>query len=159
MNFLLGVLLVIVLLLSLGVILAIVRTYQMEHSAMQQQFEKGVANIATLDGDYKGIAHGYEGSSWQGKTLTRASHMGINRFLKNGESSTNYPFRFYISKGLRDTNLDVITLDYNQEGNPWWLKFIVDEMMEISPKEYLGKVHVQIAPQIVFTLGYFTLSK
>lgn len=145
-------------LVLLVLVLGMIRTYQMEHGAMQDQFEKGVAAIAPLDGEYAGVAYGYEGS-WKGKTLTRSSHMGINRFLKDGVSSENYPFAFSLGKGLRDTNLDVIILNYNQEGNPWWLKYIVDEMVETSSQHYLGKVHVKISPSIVFTLGYFTLSK
>lgn len=140
------------------VVLAVLRTYQMEHGEMQEQFTKGTAAIALLDGDYNGIAHGYEGS-WKGKTFTRANHRGINRFVNDGVSSTNYPFAFSVGKGLRDTKKDVIVLDYNQAENPWWLKYIIDEMVEISPQTYLGKVHVKITPNIVFTLGYFTLSK
>lgn len=146
-------------LLGIVILLVMVRTYQMEHGAMQQQFEKGIANISALDGNYKGIAHGLKETSWQGKTLTRANHMGINRFVKDGVESSNYPFQFSLQKGLRDTTLDVITLDYNQPGNPWWLRYIVDEMVEVAPQEYLGKVHVKITSGIVFTLGYFTLSK
>lgn len=156
----LGILLLLVAFLVLvALVLGWLRTYKMEHGDLQGQFEKGVANIAALDGDYTGVAHGLKETSWQGKTLTRANHMGINRFVKNGVPSSNYPFQFFIAKGLRDTALDVIVLDYNQIGNPWWLKYIVDEMVEVAPQEYLGKVHVKIAPSIIFTLGYFTLSK
>lgn len=159
MNVLMGIGTVVVVIVGILFILAMIRTYQMEHSAMQEQFEKGVANIATLDGEYKGIAHGYEGSSWKGKTLNRTNHMGINRFVKDGVASTSYPFQFSLRKGLRDTTMDVITLDYNQEGNPWWLTYIVDEMVEVAPREYLGKVHIKLASNVVCTLGYFTLSK
>ncbi len=149
----------IIFLILLMFVLGMFRAYKMEHNAMQEQFQKGVANIATLDGEYNGVAHGYEGTSWKGKTLNRTNHMGINRFMKDGVASTNYPFQFSLRKGLRDKDMDVITLDYNQKENPWWLKYVVDEMVEVAPREYLGKVHLKIAPSIVVTLGYFTLSK
>ncbi len=153
------VVLLIIFLVLVLLVLGWLRTYQLEHGPFQAQFEKGIANIATLDGEYVGVAHGYEGTSWKGKTLNRASHMGINRFVKEGVSSTAYPFQFSLRAGMRDQAMDVITLDYNQKENPWWLKYIVDEMVEVAPREYLGKVHVRLAPRVVFTLGYFTLSK
>ncbi|MEK7499835.1 MAG: hypothetical protein AAB649_04485 [Patescibacteria group bacterium] len=140
-------------------VLGMVRTYKMEHGEMQEKFLKGTANVTSLDGDYKGIAHGLESTSWKGKTLSQADKNGINRIMEEGVLAKKYPFKFFVRKGLRDTNLGVIVLDYNQPGNTWWLKYIVDEMVEVAPQEYLGKVHVQITPKIVFTLGYFSLAK
>lgn len=153
------ILIVIICILVILYALGIMRTYKMEHGAMQESFVKGTANVSSLDGDYKGIAHGLEETSWKGKTLSQVDKSGINRIMQGDQLSKKYPFKFFVNKGLRDKNLDVIVLDYNQPGNPWWLKYIVDEMVEVAPQEYLGKVHVRVMPGIVFTMGYFTLQK
>lgn len=119
---------------------------------------KGVAGMSALDGDYKGVAHGYSGT-WQGKTIFQSKKSGINRFLYGEKLEQKYPFALSFQKALRDADKDVIVLDYNQPGNPWWLKYIVDEMVEVGPQQYLGKVHVRITSGLVFTLGYFSLTK
>ncbi len=129
-----------------------------ERKIEQASFTKGTADLSGLDGDYIGVAHGYSGS-WQGKTIFKNKKSGINRFLYGEKLEQKYPFGLSIQKALRDTGKDVIVLNYNQPGNPWWLKYIVDEMVQTGPQEYLGKVHVKIAPDLVFTLGYFSLTK
>jgi len=156
----LGIFLVIIIcILGALYIAGAVRTYKMEHGAMQEQFIKGKAQGSSLDGDYIGEAVGLKETSWKGKTLSHADKTGINRIMEGSELVKKYPFKFFVRKGLRDKKMDVIVLDYNQPGNSWWLKYIVDEMVEVSAEKYLGKVHVQVIPGIVFTLGYFTLSK
>ncbi len=153
----------VILLLLLFLILAAAsygwwRTWKSERGATQAAFKAGVAEVAGLDGEYKGFVTGYTGS-WQGKTLRSSDGRGINRF-KEGEALTDkYPFAFYVAEGLRDRTQYVIRLDYNQPENPWWLRFVVDEMVQTAPDAYLGKVHLRLLPGVVFTLGYFTLTK
>lgn len=133
------------------------RTYGVEHSASQSIFAQGEADLVGFNGEYRGSASGYLGS-WQGKTIDEAGQRGINRFTQNGGVVNKYPFTTYIGKGLRDTDQDVMKLDYNQPGNPWWLKFIVDEVVKVGEGEYLGKVHVRLGPA-VSTLMWFRLTK
>lgn len=134
------------------------RTYVVEHQAQQQTFTNGIASFTALDGEYEGVAHGYSGS-WQGKTIFQEKQSGINRFRYGERVENKYPFRLSMQRALRDSGKNVIVLDYNQPGNPWWLKYIVDEMVEVGSQQYLGKVHIRIIPELVFTLGYFSLTK
>ncbi len=134
------------------------RTYVVAHSPNQAKFRQGKADPSTLDGDYIGTVPGHT-FTWQGKTLNRTDSSGVNRFKENNTIVSKYPFKTYVGKGLRDKQLDVIKLDYNQPGNPWWLKFIVDEIVQTAPDTYLGKVHIQLAPRLTFTVGFFTLEK
>lgn len=143
-------------LLLAAVIWAAWRTYKTEHSANQEAFRQGTAAVTALDGEFRGHVDGYTGS-WQGKTL-RVSH-GINRFQEQDGVVERYPFAIVVASGLRDRAQEVIRLDYNQPGNPWWLRFIIDEMVQVAPETYLGKVHVRPLPGVVFSLGYFTLIK
>lgn len=134
------------------------RTYKTEHGQNQEKFRGGTADMTMLDGDYEGVVTGYDGT-WQGKTIFQAENRGINRFKQGDSVVQKYPFATYVGKGLRDRELDVIKLDYNQRGNPWWLQFIVDEMVKVGPDTYLGKVHIHLAPGLTFSMGYFTLER
>lgn len=158
MNIILSLLVAIVFIASMLLLLGYGRTYFVERQKEQAIFTNGSADMSALDGEYKGVAYGYSGS-WQGKTIFGSKKTGINRFLNDGVLANRYPFALSVRKALRDTGKDVIVLDYNQPENPWWLKYIVDEMVQTGPQQYLGKVHVQITPDIVFTLGYFSLAK
>lgn len=146
------------LLLVAAIILGLYRTFKTERSENQEKFVLGTADIDSLDGDFRGKVRGYNGT-WQGKTFSRAESSGINRFQGQGVLTPKYPFKTYVAKGLRDKAVDVVVLDYNQSGNPWWLKFIVDEVVSNAPNAYLGKIHIRLAPRIVFSIGYFTLEK
>lgn len=140
------------------IVLLMYRTFKTERSENQTAFVQGTADIAALDGDYRGKVRGYNGA-WRGKTFNQAERSGINRFDEEGGAVSKYPFKIYAAKGLRDEAVDVVVLDYNLAGNPWWLKFVVDEMVSTGPNTYLGKIHVRLTPGIVFSLGYFTLEK
>lgn len=140
-----------------GLLLLYGRTYVVESQKEQNVFMSGIADLSELDGDYQGVAYGYSGS-WQGKTIFKNKQSGINRFVYDAVPENKYPFTLSLQQALRDKDKDVIVLDYNQKGNPWWLKYIVDEMVKVGPQQYLGKVHVRLAPGIVFTLGYFSLT-
>ncbi|MEX2055128.1 MAG: hypothetical protein WD972_03005, partial [Candidatus Andersenbacteria bacterium] len=83
---------------------------------------------------------------------------GINVFDDAGQRNERYPFKTYTAPGIRDEALQVLKIDYNIQGNPWWLKFILDEVVEVAPNTLLGKVHVHVG-SLAFTLSYFTLEK
>lgn len=134
----------------------IYRTWRSEKSSNQAVFTGGSATLPT-EGFYRGSVTGYTGS-WQGKNIYDDGS-GENVFAEADTTATRYPFILATGTGLRDKSLAVVILDYNQPGNPWWLKFIVDEMVATGPTTYLGKVHVRIAPKLVLTLGYFTLER
>lgn len=154
-----NILTVAIVLIGIAAVGGYARTYVVERQTEQQLFTAGHADLSELDGDYIGVAHGYSGTTWQGKTVFRDTHSGINRFKYDSGLTTKYLFKIFTAIALRDGNKEIIKLDYNQPGNPWWLKYIVDEMVLVGPQQYLGKVHVKISKHIVFTLGYFSLSK
>lgn len=160
-KFVLGVL---GLAIVVGVGFGIMRTMKSERSANQTIFLSGTA-VLPAPGFYQGAATSYKGS-WRGKFVEEGSQRGANVFEETdsvtGESESQhrrYPFALYPAKGLRDGGLDVIVLDYNQAGNPWWLRYVTDEIVQTSPTTYLGKLHIKITPKIVFTMGYFTLQQ
>ncbi len=139
-------------------VVSFLRTWQVEHSANQAIFFAGQSPKLAPDGLYKGTVDGRK-VSWQGKKFNATNHSGINIFENaQGNEVEKYPFVTAYGPGLRDKNLEVFKIDYDIAGNPFWLRSILDEIVQISPTEYLGKVHVRIIPGLPFTYGFFKLS-
>ncbi len=149
--------LVIVLVLGLAgfVVWGLVQTYKADHSPNQKLFLSGHVPNPLPEGFYKGNNFTGIGKDWQGKSFDRTRQTGINQF----SDGQRYTFKTYEAHGLRDKQLNILKIDYNQPGNPWWLHFIVDEIVETSPGHYLGKVHLKVIPGLPFTLTYFELTK
>jgi len=140
--------------LLVGVVGGLYRTYRVEHSPNQAKFWGGHVPSTLPSGFFKGSALTGLGKNWQGKVFDRHKGKGINQFT----DGKRYSFRVYPAAGLRDADMQVLRIDYNQPGNPWWLRFVVDEIVQVSPGHYLGKVHVKILPGLPFSLTYFELS-
>lgn len=150
------VLVMIIILLSiiLGVVIAgFYRTWQVQHDQRQQIFLKGTLPHPSPDGFYQGEIS--LKTSWKGKKFDPKNGRGINLY---GQAE-KFPFKTYQGKGLTDKNLDVLKIDYNIAGNPFWLRFVLDEIVQVGPNEYLGKMHFRIIPGSPFSITYFWLKK
>jgi hypothetical protein len=111
------------------------------------------------DGFYKGSIGDIK-VPWMGKRFDSKKSRGINRFVdEKGKSNEKYPFTTYVGNGLQDKDFKVFKIDYGVNKSPWWIKYILDEVVETASGQYLGKVHVTILPGIPLTLGYFRLEK
>ena len=130
------------------------QTRKMERDPRHAIFRSGKLPSPPPDGFYKGTEFTGRGKSWQGKVFDRAASTGINQFT----DGQRYRFKTYAAQGLRDKDKTVFRIDYNQPGNPWWLRFIVDEIVQIAPGQYQGKVHLQVIPGLPFTISYFELA-
>jgi hypothetical protein len=53
----------------------------------------------------------------------------------------------------------VFKLDYDSPENPFLIRIILDEMVEVAPGEFLGKVHMKVFPGYYATIGFFGLRK
>ncbi len=144
--------------LLIFILLAVIRTWQIEHSADQKIFVQGQSPNPAPEGLYKGSVPGHK-VSWLGKKFDAVNHSGINIFDdRKGGQAERYSFVTAYGSGLRDKNLAVLKIDYNIQSNPFWLRAILDEIVQVGPNEYLGKVHVRIIPGLPFTFGYFKLA-
>ncbi len=146
-------LIILIIFIILTTLIGLYRTWQIQNSSNQKLFLSGKIPSPRPDGLYKGSVSFK--TSWQGKKFNASSLSGIN--LISGKEQ--YPFKTYIGKSLADINLDVFKIDYNIPQNPFWLKFILDEIVEISPNHFLGKVHLKLIPGLPFSLGYFSLER
>jgi len=135
----------------------LLRTWQMDQSGKQKEFAAGTLPHPLPDGLHAGTVDGYAGS-WKGKIFDRDAQTGINLFGEDGKDK-RYPFQTYASKGLRDPTVSVLRIDYDAPKNPFWVRMVLDEIVQTGPDAYLGKVHVRALPGIPFTVGYFRLKK
>ncbi|MBX4200996.1 hypothetical protein KW786_02600 [Candidatus Parcubacteria bacterium] len=160
-------------LLSLVLILfifALFWTWRMQKDARNRLFVNGTVPSPAPDGLHQGIFLGHH-TSWRGKKFNAQDSTGINLFEEktggqvspsaqgSGGTKEKYPFKTYIAKGLQEKNLDVMKIDYDVPANPFWLSFIMDEIVQIAPGSYLGKMHIKLIPGLPFTVLYFELKK
>ncbi len=129
------------------------RSYTVNQSPDQQIFLKGTYPHPALDGPYKGSVKGWSGS-WKGKQFTASG--GINVFDEHGKEVLKYPFHIYKAHGLTDS-IEVLKIDYATNQNPWWLRPILDELVQVEPGKYLGKMQARIIPGFPFTVTFFRL--
>ncbi len=105
------------------------------------------------------LKKGFNGG-WKGKVFHAAQNSGIN-ILEDEEHKEHekYPFQTYKAKGLQDQEKEVLCLDYSSKQNPWWVRPILDEVVQVEPGKYLGKMHVRVIPGFPFTVLFFRLEK
>ncbi len=134
------------------------RTLLSEGSPKQDAFVKGTLPSPVPDGFLHGSVDGVQ-VSWKGKKMQAKDRTGINVFAGENGDEERYPFKTAPAKGLHDQDLDVLRIDYDLPGNPFWLRRITDEIVQVERGHYLGKVHVRIVPGYPFTMGYFRLDQ
>lgn len=121
-----------------------------DHRAENKVFLGGHLPSPAMNGFYKGNRQ--SSTDWQGKEFDANANSGINIF---GNNQKRYTFTTSTSKSLHSSK-DVFRLTYNHSGNPWWLRFIVDEITQVDARHFQGKVYVSLGP-ISCTLTYFEL--
>ncbi len=153
-------------------------TLLVERSPYHKMFVQGRVPDS-LDGFHTGMAHVLFDKQvpWLGKHFDRQQQFGFNvftplgarilkfaspfyrKFSVNEESNTRaYYFKTWVGKGKKDKQLDVFKLDYDTPENPLFIRIILDEVVEIAPQQYLGKIHVKFLPGFFVTIGYFGLT-
>ena len=139
------------------VLIGTLRTFQVSHGPQHLAFLRGQVPVALPDGFYRGSVGGRHGK-WQGKEFSVATARGVNLFkTKGGGMQGNYPFKFYVGKGIQEHSLDVIKIDYDLPENDFWIRPILDEIVQIAPDVYLGKLYYRLNAHTYFALGYFEL--
>lgn len=129
-------------------------TINSRNDSRQSQFLNG--KVPVLSGPHNGTA-AMQGS-WLGKEFFN-DNTGINNF-KNGDLiEKQIPFKTYTGKSISDPQIDVLKIDYNIPENPFYLRFILDELVEIEEGMYLGKLHFTLLPFVPFTITYFALEE
>lgn len=155
-------------------------TFLVEQSSYQKGFLQGSTPARPPDGFYQGAAHVLfnKQTPWLGKSFDSANALGFNvftpsggkllgflmplykRFSRNSDGNTNaFYFKTRTEAALKDAPLKVIKLDYDSPENPFLIRIILDEIVEVAPEQYLGKIHLKVLPGFYSTIGYFGLKK
>jgi len=155
MYFLYG--LAIIILLALITLVGIASYYNMQSDRMPQNAEFAANTVPAQlpNGKYNGVASVSMGT-WRGKVFDSIKKTGANWFA---DGSERYPFEMSVAGSIRDGNKQVVQINYNIPKNPLWLRLVTDEIVEVGPNKFLGKIQIRILPGLPFTAGYFTLEK
>ncbi len=145
--------------LAVFVLVGVFRTWTLEHSPDQVLFANGTVPEPLPDGLYQGSVQG-PAFSWAGKKFDASHSVGINEFHAiDGLLAEKYPFVTTVAQGVNDTGVSVLDIDYNIPANPWWLRPVLDEIVQVSPDQYLGKMQLRLIPGVPFTVTFFELKK
>lgn len=112
---------------------------------------------------------------WTGKVMDPATSSGVNRFVPSARIPLKavfpayspepgvpgrihaFPFRTWVGPGKLDPDLEVFKIDYDFEANPPYLiRQILDELVQIAPGRYLGKVLFRVNGRY-HPIGFFAL--
>jgi len=113
---------------------------------------------------------------WLGKSFDTGSKRGINRFLATAgtrlllrllfpthtpaemgmEGIEAFPFRTSVGLGELDPEASVLKIDYDFAANPALIRRILDELVEVAPGLYLGKVLLRFGARYR-QVGFFSL--
>lgn len=133
------------------------RTWKTYRMPEYKEFIAGSIPGAMPLGLYRGSVGELGEVSWKGKKFLEEGK-GINLFERDAVAEEKYSFTIYQAKSLRSDH-DVLRIDYNQTGNPLWLRFIVDEMVSVGSDRFLGAVYINVVPGLPFRMGYFRLAR
>ena len=146
----------------------------------QVQFLGGSVPSQPPDGFYRGAAYllGNRRVPWLGKSFEPQASLGYNiftprgasllkamtplykRFRPNADGNTiAYDFKTSTGPGFKDKGIETFKLDYDSPENPFLIRIILDEIVEVAPDHFLGKVHLKVFPGYYATIGFFGLRK
>ena len=149
-------------------------------SHWQAKFVAGTLPDSPPDGFYIGSAYMLGGRPvpWLGKSFERDNSKGFNIFTphgasllkvltpfyklfrKNADGNTDaYYFATSTGSGFKDRQIETFKLDYDSAENPFLIRIILDEIVQLDSGDYLGKVHMKVFPGYYATIGYFGLRK
>jgi hypothetical protein len=134
----------------------------------------GTSTWAPWDGVVTRIARSW--MPWLGKTFSPSTGTGLNRFTPTTgtriwlralfprhnpdvllpDRLEAFPFRTCIAPGKLDPGVRVMKIDYDFEANPALIRHILDELVQIAPDRYLGKVLFRSGARYR-RIGFFSL--
>lgn len=160
--------------------IALVVNSRIQRLTYEESFSRGKVPDPVLHGAQQGNAHVLYGAQvgWKGKRFSVGEGTGVNILTGTGQrlasiltprykkfekqpdgTVTAYEFKTSVGAGLKNPQQQVLKLNYNLDTNPSIIRIIEDEVVEIDPGRYLGKINLQILPGLFWTIGYFALQK
>jgi hypothetical protein len=112
---------------------------------------------------------------WQGKAFDLATNRGINHLAGSARYAARlvwplyatapraggraaFRFDMYVAPARRDPDLRTLVIDYSKVSeNPFVIRSIRDELVQIVPGAFLGRILLRIGRDSYACLGYFAL--
>lgn len=157
MNFIIDIFFIFSGLIFLFLFLGIIRTFFIQKSKLQKKFLEGTLPSRPLEGFYQGRVS--IKTNWQGKSFDSSSKTGINVLKNSSSQEKKFPFKTYEGEGLQDKKLKVLKIDYDIKQNPFYIRLVLDEIVQVGDNSFLGKANYKLIPGFPFCLGFFELHK
>ena len=113
---------------------------------------------------------------WLGKSFEGSAKSGINYFRQTaatrwwlrllfpgyrlppvaGDRIEAFPFRNAVEPGALDPDMQVLKIDYDFEANPAPIRRILDELVQVTPGLYVGKILFRLGGRY-YPIGFFSL--
>lgn len=72
---------------------------------------------------------------------------------------TGLSFRTSIAPGLRDPDRQVLKIDYDHPSNPFLMRRILDELVQVDDNYFLGKAYFKLSASTYHLVFYFALQR
>ncbi len=152
------ILVLLLVLVLVPIVIASIRSYITSHSPYQEVFLSGFLPSKALSGRYKGtILTSLGTTTWVGKEISAKDKGGINIFQTATGTIKRYPFRLLEVSSVENSKKKIVRLDYGLPENPFWMRFVHDEMVETKPGIFLGKMFISVVRPLSFGVGFFQL--
>ena len=95
---------------------------------------------------------------WRGKVFTRGAAgetSGMNRLGIGPREFRRYCFTAEVATSAFSAR-QVVFLNHNHAGNPWWIRRFHDELVQTGPGTYLGASYQKAGGRLLFC-GFFLL--
>jgi hypothetical protein len=115
--------------------------------------------LAPLDALVRGFDR--QGLWWHGKSFDAGREAGENRFDRRFRRVTRlfwplyrgirddppsgiraFRFRTWLGAGVVDPDLQVLKIDYTAGANPFAVRRVLDELVQVAPETYVGKANL-----------------
>lgn len=137
-------------------LVGVIHTISVEHGPRLDRFRSGRAPHPLPNRLY--LACPGQGHR-VGENFDASCALGNDVFRKDGAYKEKHFFRMYVTGSVRDREEEVLTLDYDIPANPFWIRCLLCELVEVAPKTLFGKRYVRVIPGYPFTLGYIELQR
>jgi hypothetical protein len=157
----------------------IFRSGQTPSTALDGRYQGGLVAVDIapgLTGAFRALTDAW--LPWRGKAFIAQKALGNNIFRKESrpvgrvlwplyrgyiqdgpELFRAFEFKTYIAEGIADPGLEVLKIDYDDDGNPsLFIRQILDELVQVGEGFYLGKAHIRWWWGRWQTVAYFTLA-
>lgn len=136
---------------------AFYRTATVDTHPRQTTFKEAIAPDPEPDG-YYALTMPIPTLIWQGVIFNSADNSGIDHFKHFWEVDL-FSFATQVTSSIENKEHQVLTIDYNVSGNPFFVRPFYAEVVALKPDHFLGKLYLRLIPGFPIFVDFFDLNK